>query len=296
MRTLLVLLLGSVVSLNAFGQMPLDEVRSPMSEGRYREAAALLEPVVASEPDNAVAWNALSSASNYGENYVRANEAAERAVALEPANLAYRFNRALTRWEAGRFQDALADYDWVLAQRPGSANALTERGATLAALGRFDEAEASWRASLETDPNYAWAHYYRGQAAMAHGRYADAAHDFGRVLEKENFYPARLWSWAAHRRAGLAPPELPRDTSWPGQIGAYLRGDMDAAALESAARQNRLDVDDRRMVAALYFIAQREISEGRPAAARAALDRVLALETPLLPERMAALMERERLR
>jgi tetratricopeptide (TPR) repeat protein len=288
--------MGSALALTASGQTPLDDARSLMGEGRYREAAALMEPVVVSEPDNAAAWNALSAANNYGENYVRANEAAERSVALDPGNLNYRFNRALTRWEVGRFEDALADYDFILAQRPASANALTERGAALAALGRFDEAEASWRASLQADAGYVWAHYYRGQAAMARGRFADAARDFAQVLEKEDFYPARLWSWAAHRRASLAPPELPRDASWPGPIGAYLRGEIDAGALELAARQHRLEIDDRRMVAALFFIAQKELARGQPAAARDVLDRALALKTPLLPERMAARMESERLR
>lgn len=272
----------------------LDTGRKLIAEGRYADAAALLERVVTSEPANAAAWNALGAASNYSENYTRANEAAEQAAALDPANISFRFNRALTRWETGRFDDALADYDFILAARPDSANALTERGAALSALGRFEEAEASWSASLKADPAYVWAHYYRGQAAMAQGRHADAAAEFSRVLARENFYPARLWSWIAHRRAGLSPPDLPTDQSWPGQIGAYLRGDINSAALEGAAKQMRLAIDDRRMASALYFIAQKQLADGREAEARGTLDRALALVVPAHPERVAARMEASR--
>ncbi len=273
----------------------LEAGRKLIAEGRYNEAATLLESVVASEPVNAAAWDALGAASNYAENFVRANEAAEQAVALDPASLAFRFNRALTRWETGRFDGALADYDHILAARPGSASALTERGAALSALGRFEEAEASWAASLKADPGYVWAHYYRGQAAMAHGRHAEAATEFNTVLAREDFYPARLWSWIAHRLAGLTPPDLPPDTSWPGRIGAYLRGDLDSATLEAAAQQLRLGIDDRRLASAFYFIAQKQLADGQTVEARVALDRALALAVPSHPERVAAGMEALRL-
>lgn len=266
-----------------------------MSAGRFADAAIVLERVVAATPEDAAAWNMLGAANNYGENYRRANEAAERAVELAPDVVRYRFNRALTRWEVGNFEGALADHDFVLSREPAAAHALTERGAVLSALGRYEEAEASWAASLAADPNYIWAHYYRGQALMAQGRYADAASSFSRVLEREDFYPARLWSWVAHRRAGLAAAELPAQENWPGAIGAYLRGELSARGLERTARQARLEIDDRRLVSALYFIAQRSLADGRPNAARRALRRALALDVPDLPERKAAAAELARL-
>lgn len=279
----------------AAAQAPMDEARAHMAAGRFLDAAIVLEVVVAAEPENAAAWNMLGAANNYGESYRRANEAAERAVELAPEIVRYRFNRALTRWEVGNFEGALADHDFVLSHEPAAAHALTERGAVLAALVRYEEAEASWSASLEADPNYIWAHYYRGQALIAQGRYAEAAPSFSHVLEREDFYPARLWSWVAHRRAGLAASDLPPQEGWPGAIGAYLRGELSAHALERAARAARLEIDDRRLVSALYFIAQRSLTEGKPHAARRALRRALALAVPDFPERRAAEAELARL-
>lgn len=290
-----VLLCWTALFTAAGAQTPMDDARALMAEGRYLDAARVLETVVGAEPVNAAAWNILGAANNYGENYRRANEAAERAVELAPDTPRFRFNRALTRWEVGNFEGALADHDFVLARDPRAANALTERGAVLAALGRFDEAEASWAASLAADPNYIWAHFYRGQAQMAQGRYAEAAASFTLVLEREDFYPARLWSWVAHRRASLSAPDLGSQDAWPGAIGAHLRGDISARALERAAHAARLNIDDRRLVSALYFIAQKALAEGRPSAARRALRRIRALDTPALPERVAADWEFARL-
>lgn len=275
----------------AFAQAPMGEARAFMERGRFAEAAVVLERVVVAEPENAAAWNMLGAANNYGESYRRANEAAERAVVLDPANVQYRFNRALTRWELGRFGDALADHDYVLTQQPHAAYALTERGATLAALGRYEEAEASWASSIAADPNYVWAHYYRGQAAMAEGRYAEAESAFATVLQREDFYPARLWLWVAQRRAGLSASGPPEQQAWPGAIGAHMRDEISRTELERAAANARLDIDDRRLVSALYFSAQRSLAEGNPGAARLALRDALALGTPSFPERAAAAYE-----
>lgn len=279
----------------ASAQTSLEAARTLIGEGRYRKAAALLESVVAAEPENAAAWHELGAANNYGENYRRANEAAERAVALSPDDLRYRFGRALTRWEVGDFGGALEDHDVFLAREPSAAHALTERGAALAALGRFDEADASWARSLEAHPDYVWAHYYRGQALMVRGRHGEAAADFARVLTREDFYPAHLWNWAAHRRAGLVAVELPPHDAWPGPIGSHLRGDMSADELELAAQEARLEIDERRLVSARFFAAQRLLAQGDVETARATLTRALAPATPNLPERAAASEELARL-
>jgi tetratricopeptide (TPR) repeat protein len=284
-----------MLAYTAHAQTPLDHARALMGQGQFAEAARTLETVVAAEPNNAAAWNMLGAASNYGESYRRANEAAERAVELDPENVRYYFNRALTRWEVGRFEEALADHEYVLSREPNAAHALTERGATLAALGRYDEARASWTAALAADPNYVWTHYYRGQAAMAQGRYADAAAAFATVLEREDFYAARLWLWAAQSRAGMPVSDVPTQRAWPGPIGSHLRGDISRRALERAARDARLEIDQRRLVSALYFSAQRLLAEGQARSARAILRRALALETPSFPERSAAAYELERL-
>jgi Tfp pilus assembly protein PilF len=78
---------------------------------RYDEARPLLESVVAQLPDHHQAWSNLSGVWGWQGQYSRQLEALARALALEPQNASYRWNRAVARLRQGQFGAGWADYE-----------------------------------------------------------------------------------------------------------------------------------------------------------------------------------------
>ena len=95
---------------------------------------------------------------------------AERATAL--------FDRGVTLDSLGHFDDAISDYNAVLAITPGASNAFNNRANIYRRQGRLEEARRDYLAALTGDPVHAQYPYYGlGQIAEAQGN-AAAARDF----------------------------------------------------------------------------------------------------------------------
>jgi lipoprotein NlpI len=100
---------------------------------------------------------------------------------------------------------------------------------------------------------------------------------------------------ARESAAGRAAPVLPTtDAEWPTPVGRYLRGEITDAELESAAIQERMPLDDRRLAAAYFYIGVRHLALGDRDAARSAFTFALAQNAPRHAELVAAaaLLER----
>jgi tetratricopeptide (TPR) repeat protein len=74
-------------------------------------------------------------------------------MALEPGHADALRNHAVILRETGRFEEALADYDRLLAARPDDLDALNDRGNTLRALKRFEEALMNYDRALAVAPD-----------------------------------------------------------------------------------------------------------------------------------------------
>jgi predicted O-linked N-acetylglucosamine transferase (SPINDLY family) len=187
---------------------PYTEAVALFQAGRSSEAAALLEPACARDPDNAQAWFLLGACRHALRDLESALAAFDRAIALDPANLqaaqaaiavlcdAARPAEALARCEdllsrhpddsqlqfsAGFVREALGDfagaldcYDRALALDPGFVRALQNRGIALTRLGRIHEALENNRKFVSLCPQDVDAHYNLTESCLAARLYDEA--------------------------------------------------------------------------------------------------------------------------
>lgn len=83
-------------------------------------------------------------------------------------------SKALVSSASGRFDEAIALLDRILAQEPENVNALVSRGIALRRAGRADEALASLDAALQRQPSNTAALRAKGQVLEARGAWEDA--------------------------------------------------------------------------------------------------------------------------
>ncbi len=97
------------------------------------------------------------------------------------------FYRAFdTAWElanAGRYDEAVAEWNKALDLSPGDARAHSNLGAALVRLARWDEAMAQWRKALEADPGLTEAHNNLGIALARKGMIDEAIVHLRTALE-----------------------------------------------------------------------------------------------------------------
>ncbi len=165
-----------------------------------------------------------------------------RAAALEPANLEHRYLLGVARFEEGRFEPALADFEKVLAKRPRETAVMLYRAESLRRLGRLEEAGAGFAAVIERDPGSARARFGAGQVEGRLGRPDLARTHFEEALELEPEYgPARYALGQALRnlgrmeeaqaqlaRAEKQPAEPPVDEALDKRLAAQRRGAVES--------------------------------------------------------------------
>jgi Tfp pilus assembly protein PilF len=132
---------------------------------------------------------------------------------------------------AGRFPDALREFDAALASDDGMAEAHRGRGIVLDfGYGKLDEAEKAYRRAIAIRPSYSEAHNDLGQLLARTGRYDDAVHEFDLALEnmlyKEPFV-ARCNKGLAIWRSGRKDEGLSLMRACVAQAPAYCRGRRD---------------------------------------------------------------------
>lgn len=268
----------------------VQQARSLMQSGRLAEAEPALRAALAASPGDPALSDLMGSLLNQLGRYAEALPHAQVAAGAQPQNVMYRYNRGLVLAEVGRFEAAVADFDFALSQRPGLAYAYLERGAARASLGDMAAARADFARARAAEPGLIWCDWYEATADFVEGRFDSAAERFAKVAtDRPAFAPARLWRVLALARAGRsATPAASVDPTWPAPAMAYMAGTLDAEALIAAARRDGLSGDERRLGEAYFVIAQRQLSAGRPAAARLWLERAVAVRAPRHAWKLAA--------
>jgi tetratricopeptide (TPR) repeat protein len=104
--------------------------------------------------------------------------------------------------EAGRRDEARAEFEALLRLEPDSVPGLTGLGAVLAGLGDLAGAEATLRRALEHEPEAAQARLNLAQVLERAKRSDEARDEYRRVAEDEQAPP----DLRATARARLTPP------------------------------------------------------------------------------------------
>ncbi len=153
-------------------------------------------------------------------------------VQQAPESLGVLLGRARAARDQGKFAEALAAYDAMLAQAPEHETALLDRAQVLSWMGRFQEAEAGYAA---------FRRQYPGRGFDADLRLAQVAAWDGRFAQAHG----RLESWVAagHRQAVIDDCTY---LAWEGRLGASLErlapwlrthpDDLEAAQLDAKVR------------------------------------------------------------
>ena len=96
----------------------------------------------------------------------------------------------------GKYNEALAAYNWSLELMPDDPDILNNRGATYAKLERHDEALADYNRSIELKPNEPATLYNRGITYTKLERYDEALADYNRSLELKPDYTSSIYNLA----------------------------------------------------------------------------------------------------
>ena len=94
--------------------------------------------------------------------------------------------------QAGRVQDAIAQYEQALRIKPDFAEAHSNLGIALAQTGKTEEAIAHFEQALRIKPDFAEVHYNLGNALARVGRVPEAIVQYEQALKlRSDFAPAR---------------------------------------------------------------------------------------------------------
>jgi tetratricopeptide (TPR) repeat protein len=183
----------------------LDAGKEQLRQGNYQKALTAFERALKARPDLAEAWEQKASTLNFLGRYAEVEEAAERALALDPALPFTRLIRAEARAQRGQFDGAMADYDALVAEFPDLAVIRYQRGYARLLQGEYGQARPDFEQVLALDPAFAAAHSGRGLARLRQGNPTGALDDVEEALrldpdDPEAHYNRALVSLALDRQ------------------------------------------------------------------------------------------------
>jgi Flp pilus assembly protein TadD len=104
-------------------------------------------------------------------------------IGIDPVII--RGERALAYADLKRFDEALQEFDWLLAQNPGSASTLANRGGVCAMRGDYPAAIDAYQQAVAAEPDMLSAHLMLGKLLGQTGALEQSATHFEQVLRLE---------------------------------------------------------------------------------------------------------------
>ena len=146
----------------SFGLRPFPEA--------YALARDAIDNALTADPDYAPALASLSFISkSYDNDLVAAAGYLERALQLEPTNIAIIGTAALLYSSLGRFDEATEFNEFTVSRDPVSAAGHSNLGLSYNSAGRWDDAIASFNTALKLSPGYSGTMYKIGIAQLLKG-------------------------------------------------------------------------------------------------------------------------------
>jgi predicted O-linked N-acetylglucosamine transferase (SPINDLY family) len=155
-------------------------------------AESLCRDVLALQPDDAAAWTFLGVALRQRDP-IAAHAALTRALELDPRHPDARFHLANLYRAQGRFAEAIAAYETVLAHAPAHPGLQNNLGLALEAAGEPERALAAYRAALATRPGHRQSLGNLAHLLCRLRRYAEAATLCEEYLRRFPDADATIW-------------------------------------------------------------------------------------------------------
>ena len=142
-------------------------------QGKFNEAKAIYEKVLAIEINNFEALLLLGTLSAQTKEFTRAVDFLAAALKMNPNHAVCYSNRGNALKELKRLDEALASYDKAISIKPDYAEAYSNRGNALKELKRLDEAIASFDKAISIKPDYAEAYWNLSLCHLLNGNFKD---------------------------------------------------------------------------------------------------------------------------
>ena len=94
-----------------------------------------------------------------------------------------RYQRGLALKNDGQYDEAIAEFQFILECAPGHARARLALGLSYCFTGLFDESIEEMLKAAECEPDWAEVHLQLGKAYCMLGQYPEAQHEFNLVLK-----------------------------------------------------------------------------------------------------------------
>ena len=126
--------------------------------------------------------------SNRGEAYINVGEYDDaiadydRIIAIDPNDAAAYNNRGTAKVHKGDYEGAISDCDRAITIDPNNAAAYDNRGVAKLSIGDYDGAIDDCNRAIAIDPNYAAAYNNRGTAKAHKGDHDSAIDDYDRAI------------------------------------------------------------------------------------------------------------------
>ena len=189
-------------------KMPSQEELSILMEhyqnGRFDEAEKSARSLALQYPHDNFSWKMLSAVLKQTDRKHDAVLTGQKAVEINPKDVAAHNNLGNTLKELGRLEEAEASYMQAIALKHDFSEAHYNLGVTLKELGRLEEAEASYRQAIVLKPDYAKAHNNLGVALQELGRLEEAEASYRQAIKLTTGFVD------AHRNLASALKELGR--------------------------------------------------------------------------------------
>lgn len=241
--------------------------------GHYGEAVADAERLIAMAPDDIRGYQRRGLARMQLKAFEAALEDMTRCIEFRADEEGYRL-RGAVQYNAGHYEDAVADFTEALSRPPLRPASYEYRGRSLVRLNRFQEAILDFSRWSELEGGRSSiALMRRGMLydLMGETRLAIADYESASTLNSGVAEYARIWTAIRMRSDGdIAGAENllaadARDARWIAKLKKYLTGDLTGLELQEAAKNagQRLEL--------WYYVGVRAMFDRDMTAAREAL-------------------------
>ena len=176
--------------------------------GNLEDAEVAIRAHLRSDPHDPAAILILAKIAARCDAPVEAERMFDRAIVLAPTYLVARMALATFQRERGRFDDALATLDGVLARQADHLDALRQRAAIYEQLRRLDEADAALNELHQYHPGDAQAWSSHAHLLKSMGRREDAIAAYRRSLENDAGHALSWWGLANMKSVHLDESDI----------------------------------------------------------------------------------------